>query len=568
MTKAYSYIRMSTDAQLNGDSLRRQIEKTRQFATRHGLLLDENFELKDIGLSAYDGSNLAKGELGKFLLAVNQGAIENGSYLIVESFDRLSRQHVRQSLRLFLDLLDHGICVATLIDERIYRPESTDQMELMMSLMLMSRAYDESLHKSERVAAAWSQKRKLAGSKVLTARCKAWLKLKADRTGFDVIPERANIVQRIFDEAADQGIGADSIARRLNRERASTFGRSKGWHKSYILKILADKAVLGEFQPHKMTSGGRTPVGEPFKDYYPRVIEDGRFYRAQAALARRKISGGGRKGERVSNLFSKLARCGVCGARLTFVNKGRRGGTSLVCDTARRGLGCYPIGWRYDDFERSFLTFIREVDLPGIAGDFAEAHALISEREKLVELEGRLQEAQRRRAVTLDLILGDEPTDFLRGRLRELDGTVATLTMARDELRASTAAAEQEAVAFHTGAETIGPTIDRLQAETSDEMYRARSTVAAKLADIVSELIVWPFGKPTSEAAITLIQQAARDKFGAELHDVEQYVTRPDRVHRAFFVRFKDGRFRFVAPSLDDPSTVRSYQESPNSEVL
>src|SRR6185295_9667245 len=143
MTKAYSYIRMSTDAQLRGDSLRRQIEKTRQFAKEQDLVLDEAFELKDIGLSAFDGTNIERGELGKFLTAVRLGQVEKGSYLIVESLDRLCRQRVNQSLRMFLDILDAGIVVATLIDRRIYTAESTEPFELMMSVALMARANDE-----------------------------------------------------------------------------------------------------------------------------------------------------------------------------------------------------------------------------------------------------------------------------------------------------------------------------------------------------------------------------------------------------------------------------------------
>ena len=67
MPKAYSYIRMSTDAQLAGDSLRRQTDRTRQFVKKHDLTLDDTFKLSDIGYSAFDGSNIQKGALGRFL---------------------------------------------------------------------------------------------------------------------------------------------------------------------------------------------------------------------------------------------------------------------------------------------------------------------------------------------------------------------------------------------------------------------------------------------------------------------------------------------------------------------
>ncbi len=52
---AYSYIRMSTDIQLKGDSLRRQEELSVKYAEEHDLELDKDFKLRDIGVSAFHG---------------------------------------------------------------------------------------------------------------------------------------------------------------------------------------------------------------------------------------------------------------------------------------------------------------------------------------------------------------------------------------------------------------------------------------------------------------------------------------------------------------------------------
>src|SRR6476469_5849221 len=90
--KAFSYVRMSTDLQLKGDSLRRQREASRRYAERHGLELVEDNRWHDIGVSAYSGKNIASGRFGEFLEAVRAGEIEKGSYLLLESFDRMSRQ--------------------------------------------------------------------------------------------------------------------------------------------------------------------------------------------------------------------------------------------------------------------------------------------------------------------------------------------------------------------------------------------------------------------------------------------------------------------------------------------
>ena len=89
--KAYSYIRFSTPEQEKGDSLRRQIEQSETYAQTHGLTLDDSLRLTDRGLSAFHGIHRTKGALGEFHRLVEQGEIEPGSVLLVESLDRLLR---------------------------------------------------------------------------------------------------------------------------------------------------------------------------------------------------------------------------------------------------------------------------------------------------------------------------------------------------------------------------------------------------------------------------------------------------------------------------------------------
>ncbi len=56
-----------------------------------GLELDDKFTYKDLGVSAYDRSNLERDALGLFLEAVEAGKVPKGSILLVEAFDRLTR---------------------------------------------------------------------------------------------------------------------------------------------------------------------------------------------------------------------------------------------------------------------------------------------------------------------------------------------------------------------------------------------------------------------------------------------------------------------------------------------
>lgn len=93
---AYSYVRMSTDMQLKGNSLERQKEKSKEYAIRHDLQLVENFE--DIGVSAFKGRNIKDGMLGEFISLIEKKTIPTGSYLLIESLDRLSRENILESI--------------------------------------------------------------------------------------------------------------------------------------------------------------------------------------------------------------------------------------------------------------------------------------------------------------------------------------------------------------------------------------------------------------------------------------------------------------------------------------
>jgi DNA invertase Pin-like site-specific DNA recombinase len=249
--RAYSYLRMSTDLQLKGDSRRRQLEASKAYAEEHELELADDAQLEDIGISAFKGANARDGALGQFLAAVKGGSVERGSYLLVESLDRLSREEILPAHTLFLSIVQAGINLVTLIDKRVYRAKSTNLVDMITSLVIMERAHEESKTKSMRVGAAWKNKRtKAAEGQPMTARCPAWLRLSSDGRSYEIIPERSEIVRQIFADSA-AGLGMYSIANRLNKSGLPAFVGKNGWHRSYLAKTLENRAVLGEFQPRR-----------------------------------------------------------------------------------------------------------------------------------------------------------------------------------------------------------------------------------------------------------------------------------------------------------------------------
>ena len=551
---AYSYVRMSTDAQQKGDSLRRQTELSKAYAERSGLTLVEDFKLHDIGVSAFKGDNAATGALRRFLEAVENGKILQGSYLLVESLDRLSRDKITSAMQLFLSITEGGVNIVTLSDNQVYRAGQTDFPQLVYSMAIMSRANEESRIKSQRVGAAWKNKQVLASTKKLTAMVPSWLRLSDDRSRFDLIDERVEVVRRIY-RMASEGYGTYSITATLNREAVPAFGRSKGWNDSYVEKILKNRAVLGEYQPHSKTDGIRRPVGDPVSGYNPAIITEDLFLSVQADRRKRGTYGGGRKGVELKNLFTHIATCAYCGAPMRMVDKGRgpKGGRYLKCSAGVRGMGCTKKGWRYDDFERSFLFLAREVDLAGVMNAEAASKAAADLDQRIaaaVEKLARLQTQRERFAE-----LASDPTvgiDFIRDKLAsvqsDLTETTALLGKLRDEKRAvETPAADPD---------DIKRLIDDLKQMSGPAAYEHRTRLANRLRSIVQSLTVAVEGEKQRLAKARQLL----DDSGTEADFRDQVLARIEEVAKAnqsynpgFKVTFADGIIRQATVTTSDP---------------
>ncbi|MCU8114274.1 recombinase family protein [Vibrio vulnificus] len=58
---------------------------------KHNIPINEDLIMRDRGLSAFKAEHIKRGALGKFIAAIEDGLIAEGSILIVESMDRVSR---------------------------------------------------------------------------------------------------------------------------------------------------------------------------------------------------------------------------------------------------------------------------------------------------------------------------------------------------------------------------------------------------------------------------------------------------------------------------------------------
>ena len=409
MVKAYSYVRFSSPEQEQGDSLRRQVEQAEKYAKEHDLTLDNSLMI-DKGLSAYNGAHRYKGALGEFLRLVKEGKIPQGSVLIVENLDRLSREDVLDALNQFISLIEAGIKLVTLQDGQEYDKESISNnwAQLIISISYMARAHEESSTKSKRLKAAWQHKRELAykNDQKLTTRTPYWIKLENGK--FVLIPEICQAVKKIF-ELNLEGQGHERIAKLLNTDphmwKPPKGKRNKtgGWRASYINKILNNRAVIGEFQPYVVKQDGekriREPIGEPIPDYFPAVIDKDLFYQVQAKIKanrERRGNAGGRT-SKATNLFVHVIKCGLCGAPLNFVNKGKppKGGQYLQCDNNRRFGNCPTKCIPYYKLEKIIFDNFEELDISKLLPNNNEVESQVNDlNNKLIAITQQLNESK------------------------------------------------------------------------------------------------------------------------------------------------------------------------------
>ncbi|HVK18110.1 MAG TPA: recombinase family protein, partial [Fimbriiglobus sp.] len=304
---AFSYIRFSTKEQAAGDSLRRQAALRDAWCERNGVTLDKSLTLADKGVSGFSGKhreNEDRHALALFLKLAERGRIPKGSYLVVENLDRLSREDIRPALTLFLQLLDHGINVVQLEPETVFKHDKTDPFDLMRAILELSRGHSESRMKSERIGAAWAEKKKRAreDGTPITANVPGWLRVAGGK--IVPVPDRVRVVKKMF-RMAGEGRGLLAIAQALNADGVQPWGRSKAWNPSTLQHILRGKAVLGVYQPRDHRRPGRKADGPPLSNVYPAVISESEWGAAQESLdTRQRLRG--RRSPRVYNPFSGL----------------------------------------------------------------------------------------------------------------------------------------------------------------------------------------------------------------------------------------------------------------------
>jgi len=472
---AYSYQRFSSPEQARGDSLRRQSEARDRWLATSGAVLDTSLVMTDRGVSAYSGahrSNPERNALAAFLEHVKSGRVRRGSYLIVESLDRLTREHIRPALTLLLNLIDAGVKVVQLLPVEAVYDEAVEPMGLMMAIMELSRGNSESRMKSERVGKAWREKKRRAAAECapLTRQLPAWVRLNETTGKLELIAEKAAVVRRVY-RLAIEGHGLGAITKLLNSEEVKPLGRAAAWGQSYIAKLLTSRAPMGEYQPHRgHDARDRKPDGAPIPNYFPAVVDERTWYAARDAMASRKNTGGPR-GKRV-NIFSGLLTDARDGGGIISTDKGD--GPRVVSRAAASGVkGTQYVSFPRQVLELALLRELREIDPAALVPDGNPA------ADRLAELQGRERALLERTERIKDALAGEGEVASAVAVLRDLDAQLVNVQDALATARREAASPFADSV---SECRTLADALERN--DTEDTRVRLRGAVRRAVEDV------------------------------------------------------------------------------------
>ena len=365
----YSYLRFSDPRQSTGSSTDRQIAYAAKWAAEHGLALDTALTLRDEGLSAYHQQHVKSGALGLFLKAVEDGRVPDGSVLIVEGLDRLSRAEPIQAQGQLAQIVNAGITVVTASDGKTYSRATLKQnpMDLVYSLLVMIRAHEESDTKSRRVKASirrlcenWQ-----AGNyrgRVRQGRDPNWLRETED--GWEIIPERAELVRRVLAMYQD-GLGGLKIMEALEAEEQKFLPGGLN-NSQQVYRLVKQHALAGN---KEITLDGELFILE---GYYPALLTPEEWEELQ-----RVASGTGRRRSKgtLPHVITGLGitTCGYCGRPMAGQNLAtkprlpdgriRDGYRRLLCASAAAyGAGCpVPGSTSVAPVERAIMDYCSDI---------------------------------------------------------------------------------------------------------------------------------------------------------------------------------------------------------------
>lgn len=515
--RVYSYLRFSDPRQATGNSADRQLQYTQRWAAEKGLVLDESLSLRDEGLSAYHQRHVKQGALGVFLRAIEDGRIQDGSVLVVEGLDRLSRAEPIQAQAQLAQIINAGITVVTASDGREYNRAGlkAQPMDLVYSLLVMIRAHEESDTKSKRVKAAIRRQCEgwIAGTYrgvIRNGKDPAWVRW--DGQTWQLVPERVDAVRLVLD-LFRRGYGAVRIVRELTEKGLAV--TPKGATALQVYRLVRFPALVGE----KVLELD----GEVFRlpGYYPAILDAGEYAELQQQVSSRVRRKG--KGE-IPGLITGLGitYCGYCGTAMLGQNMMHRakadgsladGHRRLICVGYSHNSGC-PIGGSCSvvPIEAALMNYCADqMNLASLLEGNDQAQFI---RARLVKAKGEVAMVEQQLDRVSEALMaaedGSTPQVFVR-KARELEEQLA-------RQRQDVERAERELVVLSGRSQpALAEAWAQLAAGVAAMDYDARMKARQLVADTFQRIVVYqrgvePVGRSGRKVEVMLVAKGGQSR--------------------------------------------------------
>ena len=281
------YRRVSTKDQLTGTgmdmqelsaSLRKELCEQYDLVP-YGQLFD------DAGVSAFKHEAMERPAFKQMMDVADESASD--SIVVLYNWDRLSRQDIHQAMTTLMQITSR-VRLYIMSERRIFSKNDPDLMvSLMMALIGLARAGDESKAKSARTTNAALQRINefdqgimgLSGTPrwVGVGRTPAWITLDANKC---VQPNNKFIQVRRIVELTLLGYVTVAVTKAVNKEFDTN------WKSTVITELLQGVALIGTL---KIELNGQTHTLE---NYFPAVCTEAEFYR----LRHKKVTSQSRRG--------------------------------------------------------------------------------------------------------------------------------------------------------------------------------------------------------------------------------------------------------------------------------
>jgi site-specific DNA recombinase len=328
MTKAASYLRVSTNGQIDGESLCTQRSLIQDYCASRGWELVREYE--DAGIS---GAKDDRPALQSLLSAVKAGEIDA---VIVRDLSRFGRS-ARDLLNNIQTLKD---CSVTFISIKEGIDGSGPYGQFMLTILAAIAELEMEMIGSrmkENRLARWRDRRIFCGKPPYGYE---W---NSKEKRIEIVPEQGEVYSRVVKEYLDLSRSLNDISLDLNAEGVQT--RSNGsskWSSGTISKILKCTDYLGEITVNRFITDAKGRIiarrseSEHIVFEAPPLITRDRWERLQERLTSANDRSGRLSKASQEFLLHDLCVCGICGAKMRSDY-----GTRRVDGTRSRNYACY-----------------------------------------------------------------------------------------------------------------------------------------------------------------------------------------------------------------------------------